>query len=113
MLGQLVEIKGKIIMPTGTVKWFNNAKGFGFILPDVGGDDIFAHYSSIEMDGYRTLKAGQPVNFEVAQGDKGLHATHIRADASQVTTDAADTGSDVEDTAIEAIDSLAETESTH
>jgi CspA family cold shock protein len=65
-------------MPTGTVKWFNNAKGFGFILPDAGGDDIFAHYSAIEMDGYRTLKAGQPVTFEVSQGEKGLHATHIR-----------------------------------
>lgn len=70
-------------MPTGTVKWFNNAKGFGFILPDAGGDDIFAHYSCIEMDGYRTLKAGQPVRFEVAEGDKGLHATHINVDSVQ------------------------------
>ena len=64
-------------MPTGTVKWFNNAKGFGFILPDDGGDDLFAHYSSIEMDGYRTLKAGQPVTFEVEEGDKGRHAKKI------------------------------------
>jgi CspA family cold shock protein len=69
-------------MPTGTVKWFNNAKGFGFILPDGGGDDIFAHYSSIDMDGYRTLKAGQAVIFDVAKGDKGLHATQIKVDAA-------------------------------
>ena len=66
-------------MPTGTVKWFNNAKGFGFILPDDGGGDLFAHYSSIEMDGYKTLKAGQPVSFEIESGDKGLHAHNIRA----------------------------------
>jgi CspA family cold shock protein len=65
-------------MPTGTVKWFNNAKGFGFILPDGGGEDLFAHYSSIEMDGYRTLKAGQPVTFEIEMGDKGLHAKSIK-----------------------------------
>ena len=66
-------------MPSGTVKWFNNAKGFGFILPEDGGSDLFAHYSSIEMDGYRTLKAGQSVTFDVEQGDKGLHASHIKA----------------------------------
>lgn len=65
-------------MPTGTVKWFNNAKGFGFILPEDGGEDLFAHYSSIEMDGYKTLKAGQAVTFELVQGQKGLHATRIK-----------------------------------
>lgn len=65
-------------MPTGTVKWFNNAKGFGFILPETGSEDLFAHYSAIEMDGYRTLKAGQTVTFDVMKGDKGLHATCIR-----------------------------------
>lgn len=65
-------------MPTGTVKWFNNAKGFGFILPEGGGEDLFAHYSSIEMDGYKTLKAGQAVTFEIIQGQKGMHATHIK-----------------------------------
>ncbi len=64
-------------MPTGTVKWFNNAKGFGFILPDNGGEDLFAHYSSIDMEGYRTLKAGQPVGFEIEKSDKGLHAKQI------------------------------------
>ncbi|HEY7885714.1 MAG TPA: cold shock domain-containing protein CspD [Cellvibrionaceae bacterium] len=64
-------------MPTGTVKWFNNAKGYGFILPDEGSEDLFAHYSAITMEGYKTLKAGQPVVFDITQGDKGLHAVNI------------------------------------
>ena len=64
-------------MSTGQVKWFNNAKGFGFILPDDGGDDLFAHYSSITMEGYKTLKAGQTVSFDVIEGPKGLHAANI------------------------------------
>ena len=66
-------------MATGKVKWFNNAKGYGFILPDAGGDDLFAHYSTILMDGYKTLRAGQSVSFEVEAGPKGLHAVEIRA----------------------------------
>jgi len=66
-------------MQTGTVKWFNNAKGYGFILPDDGSGDIFAHYSAIDMDGYKTLKAGQSVLFEAEQGPKGMHARHILA----------------------------------
>jgi CspA family cold shock protein len=65
-------------MSTGTVKWFNNAKGYGFILSDEGGDDLFAHYSSISMEGYKTLKAGQVVTFDVITGAKGLHATNIQ-----------------------------------
>ena len=64
-------------MATGTVKWFNNAKGYGFILPDDGGEDLFAHYSAITMDGYKTLKAGQKVQFEVTPGAKGQHAINI------------------------------------
>lgn len=72
-------------MPTGTVKWFNNAKGFGFILPDNGGEDLFAHYSSIDMDGYRTLKAGQPVDFEIEKSDKGLHAKQIRVSGASTS----------------------------
>ncbi|WP_144207099.1 cold shock domain-containing protein CspD [Shewanella donghaensis] len=64
-------------MASGTVKWFNNAKGFGFICPDQGGEDVFAHYSTIEMEGYRTLKAGQPVDFQTEQGPKGMHASAI------------------------------------
>ena len=64
-------------MPTGRVKWFNNAKGYGFILPDDSDEDFFAHYSSIQMEGYKTLKAGQPVSFETLQGPKGTHAINI------------------------------------
>ena len=64
-------------MATGTVKWFNNAKGYGFIEPEQGGDDIFAHYSTITMDGYKSLKAGQAVTFTLADGPKGIHATEI------------------------------------
>lgn len=74
-------------MQTGVVKWFNNAKGYGFILPDDGGDDIFAHYSSIDMDGYKTLKAGQTVQFETEQGPKGLHASKIQATDGEETDD--------------------------
>jgi len=66
-------------MANGTVKWFNNAKGYGFIRPEAGGEDIFAHYSTITMEGYRSLKAGQEVTFEITEGDKGLHATRIEA----------------------------------
>jgi cold shock protein len=72
-------MKGFTEMSTGQVKWFNNAKGFGFILPDDGGDDLFAHYSSITMEGYKTLKAGQTVSFDVVEGPKGLHAANIVA----------------------------------
>ncbi|MCO8309253.1 cold shock domain-containing protein [Pseudomonas mandelii] len=72
-------------MSVGTVKWFNNAKGFGFINTDAregrdeeGKDiDFFAHYSAIDMEGYKTLKAGQIVGFEIIQGPKGLHAVKI------------------------------------
>ncbi|WP_284500273.1 cold shock domain-containing protein CspD [Microbulbifer litoralis] len=66
-------------MPTGTVKWFNNAKGYGFILADEGGEDLFAHYSAIQMEGYRTLKAGQQVTFDIIKGEKGYHAANIVA----------------------------------
>ena len=66
-------------MKTGKVKWFNNAKGYGFILADDTAEDLFAHYSMIEMDGYRTLKAGQTVQFDVKPSDKGLHAINIRS----------------------------------
>ncbi|AHL33424.1 cold-shock protein [Pseudomonas brassicacearum] len=63
---------------SGKVKWFNNTKGYGFIIAAGRDDeDLFAHYSAINMDGYKTLKAGQPVRFEVIQGPKGLHAVNI------------------------------------
>ncbi|MFB9133775.1 cold shock domain-containing protein CspD [Vibrio sp. AK197] len=64
-------------MATGTVKWFNNAKGFGFICPEGEDSDVFAHYSTIQMEGYRTLKAGQQVTFEVEEGPKGYHASEV------------------------------------
>lgn len=64
-------------MRTGTVKWFNNTKGFGFIAPAEGGEDVFVHFSAIQGDGYRTLNEGQNVNFEVEQGPKGLQATQV------------------------------------
>ncbi len=65
-------------MPTGRVKWFNNAKGFGFILSEDDSEDYFVHYSSILMDGYKTLKAGQLVSFELIDGPKGMNAVNIK-----------------------------------
>lgn len=64
-------------METGVVKWFSNAKGYGFISPDEGGGDVFAHFSAIAMDGYRTLRRGQKVRFEITDGPKGLLAAQI------------------------------------
>ena len=66
-------------MSEGVVKWFNNAKGFGFVVSEDGNEDLFAHYSAITMEGYKTLKAGQPVTFDVVKGEKGLHAVNIVA----------------------------------
>lgn len=65
-------------MAMGTVKWFSNAKGYGFIAPDEGGDDIFAHFSAIDMDGYKSLRQGQKVLYDVNQGPKGLLASGIK-----------------------------------
>ncbi|AOY87408.1 cold-shock protein [Marinobacter salinus] len=64
-------------MPRGKVKWFNNAKGYGFIIEDGCSDDLFAHFSSVQMDGYKTLKAGQAVTFDKKPSDKGIHAVNI------------------------------------
>lgn len=64
-------------MATGRVKWFNNAKGFGFIQEDGCEDDIFTHFSTIQMEGYKTLKAGQAVVFDLEEGPKGLHASNV------------------------------------
>lgn len=66
-------------MATGTVKWFNDAKGYGFITPDDGSEDLFAHFSAIQMGGFKTLKEGQKVSFEVTQGPKGKQASNIQA----------------------------------
>lgn len=65
-------------MATGTVKWFSNSKGYGFIMSTDTDEDIFAHFSAIEMDGYKTLKQGQPVEFDITEGPKGLTANKIR-----------------------------------
>ena len=66
-------------MATGTVKWFSNSKGYGFISPDEPGNEIFAHFSAIAMDGYKSLKPGNRVSYELHDGPKGLHATNICA----------------------------------
>ncbi len=66
-------------MASGTVKWFNSTKGFGFIAPDNGGEDLFVHQSEIQAKGYRELIEGQKVEFEVTQGKKGQQASNVRA----------------------------------
>ncbi len=72
-------------MAKGKVKWFNNQKGYGFICEDNSTEEIFAHFSSIVMDGYKSLKAGQEVTFQIKNGDKGLHATDITPTGAQVS----------------------------
>lgn len=73
-------------MATGTVKWFNDAKGFGFIEPDGGGADVFAHFSAIAMDGFKTLKQGSRVTFDVQDGPKGQLAQNIQTQPGPIKT---------------------------
>lgn len=70
-------IFGVYFMATGIVKWFNDAKGFGFVTPDGGGEDLFAHFSAINVKGFKSLKEGQRVSFDVAEGPKGKQAANI------------------------------------
>ena len=65
-------------MNSGIVKWFNNKKGFGFITPEAGGDDVFVHFSAISMEGFKSLAEGQKVTYEVELGDKGAQATNVQ-----------------------------------
>lgn len=89
-------------MPQGKVKWFNNAKGYGFIIEDGGDEDLFAHFSAVQMEGYKTLKAGQTVSFDKKPSDKGTHAVNIvpldrleKREPSDGDTQSADTESEL------------------
>lgn len=92
-------------MPRGKVKWFNNAKGYGFIIEDGCSDDLFAHFSSVQMDGYKTLKAGQTVTFDKKPSDKGVHAINIVPDEVPSRETGAKTASNSSDQAAQSSNS--------
>jgi CspA family cold shock protein len=76
--GAVLNFQGTTQMATGTVKWFNDAKGFGFITPDGGGDDLFAHFSEVRAEGFKTLAEGQMVTYDEKMGPKGKQASNIK-----------------------------------
>lgn len=84
-------------MPRGKVKWFNNAKGYGFIIEEGCSDDLFAHFSSVQMEGYKTLKAGQMVTFDKKPSDKGVHAVNIVPEEMPQKSRPADSGEATQD----------------
>src|SRR5204862_8094343 len=93
---RMQRLQGGEVMTLGTVKWFNDAKGFGFIEPEGGGEDVFAHFSAIQMEGFRTLKQGGKVSYELVQGPKGQLAQNIcpvDAGASAAARSQAEVGS--------------------
>ncbi|MBN7769417.1 cold shock domain-containing protein [Marinobacter daepoensis] len=92
-------------MPRGKVKWFNNAKGYGFIIEDGCSDDLFAHFSSVQIDGYKTLKAGQTVTFDKKPSDKGVHAVNIIPDETPERASGGDAASGATDQATHSEDS--------
>ena len=79
-------------MQSGTVKWFNNAKGYGFIVPESGGEDVFVHYSTIDGSGFKTLKEGQVVQYEASESPRGVQTTRVVGDAN--ASDSAKSGSE-------------------
>ena len=81
-------------MQSGTVKWFNNAKGYGFIVPESGGEDVFVHYSTIDGAGFKTLKEGQVVQYEASESPRGIQTTRVLGNPSQAEQSDASGGAD-------------------
>ena len=81
-------------MQSGTVKWFNNAKGYGFIVPESGGEDVFVHYSTIDGSGFKTLKEGQVVQYEASESPRGVQTTRVIGDGNAASDSAAQSSSE-------------------
>ena len=85
-------------MQSGTVKWFNNAKGYGFIVPESGGEDVFVHYSTIDGGGFKTLKEGQQVQYEASESPRGVQTTRVLGDLDASAADTQDASTQAETT---------------